>query len=173
MKKIHTALLAATVLCGLGTGAWAATEERLMPNVHLLLPSEEVFSVSEFLPSGNWVLLVVDTTLPAGRACLEALTSKQDSFSENLWIVVLGNAKELSQQMKNYEKLSGVRWLHTDSSVLRQLRLPGAPALLGMTSGRQIAWQHAGVPHSPEQLPIMVKNWIGQSLASPSSGTNQ
>jgi len=172
MKKILISLVTSIALFG-GAVAQAAPEERLMPDVHLFLPSEEAFPLSEFLPARRWVLLVVDASLPAGRACLDALTSKQDGFGENLWIVVVGNAKELQQQIKGYDKLAGARWLRADSALLSQLHLSGTPAMLGMTAGRQIAWQHAGIPHAPEQLPLMVKNWIGQSGTLSSSGINQ
>lgn len=152
MKKwMGIALMCAATMAG--------AAERPLPA--LALADADGAAASAWMPARAtpWILLVVDPARQQTQGALARLQLQADG--DGVVVVVIGDEMAFQALRKRYNTLPGLRWYRdTSGTLLRTLRLPGLPAVLGMTPDNQVAWQVIGVPEHAGKAHSLVASWL-------------
>lgn len=163
MKSSMKTWLAAALLCGAAAAPAGAKElppGPALPALALAADDGSAASLATLHPGSRWVLLVVDAGRPRTQAVLGRLAGRQD-WGDAVQVVALGDDAALHALQLRHRQLGGVRWLRdVDGGVLRALRLPGLPAMLGIDEQGRIAWQHSGLPADQAALTAQLASWL-------------
>lgn len=143
-------------------GLVVALEPGPLPALTLRDNKGALVSAGALQTPGKWVMVVIDSALPAAYDMLNGLSAKEASAETGLTLAVIGSEADLLRLQQEFEKLSQARWLLSrDTTVIQDLRLPGIPAMIGM-EGEQVSWQYIGIPDAPEKAQSMVQEWLAR-----------
>ena len=147
---------------GAGAGAGSGgTTERPLPNMTARDHAGASVNTESLLLEQNWVLIVLDASLSSTQRFLAALASKPETFDQRTTVLLIGSDATLEGLRKEQEGLSGIRWIYaSESSVIKQLELPGVPSMLGIRPNRRIDWKFSGIPNPPERALSMIQGWL-------------
>lgn len=135
--------------------------ERVLPAVAINDASGQITDLQKIAVGGNWVLIVLDATMPSARAFLSALSSKEEALDERTTILIVGSAAATEKLEAEKNKLAGIRWAYSsDSSLIKQLHLAAVPSMMGIRSNQKIAWTFSGLPHRPELIASTIRGWL-------------
>ncbi len=175
MKKMMCILL-----CGFGiavtnvTAAADVTTTKPQPHRHLAsIGLKDVVGQSitgdALQQNGNWILIVLDATLPSAQLFLNKLEAKSVVHDQRTTVLLIGGDKQIqSLRSGAHEALPGVRWVSSSAAdSIKQLGLPGTPIMLGITADQTIAWQFSGVPHTAEKMHSMIRGWLRLTASTP------
>jgi hypothetical protein len=111
--------------------------------------------------AGPWTMVVVDAERPLTATLLSRLQKKEGDWGGRVVVVAIGTSRALEDLATRQPKLTGVRWYRdTSGQLLKQLQLPGVPAVLGIRADNSIGWQSLAVPAQPEATQAMVNAWL-------------
>lgn len=140
--------------------AYAANFERNLQNVQLRDSAGLPFNSDALRLNRNWVLLIIDSSLPSAKIYLSNLVSAGSGLDERMTILVLGKAEKISGFNGFREKLPGVRWVFSeDIKTIKELGLSGTPTLLGIRPNHTFAWQKLGASDSAGKMVDQIKSW--------------
>lgn len=141
---------------------------RSLGNIEVRDLQGQVLNADALQMPRNWVLIVLDAELPSARNLLSALTAKDTVWSDNVSVLLLGEAPgELLKEIAANPKLANVRVLTAgDRTALQVLDLPGVPAILGVRENKEIGWVRSGVPADAHRLDSLLTGWT-QRVAAP------
>lgn len=160
MKKLFL-LIAFMVASSLAASQQAPASSRLLPNVALLDHEANPTSSERLSLESNWILAVLDASLPSARIFLSTLAEKPLTFNSQITVLLIGDDRTIKDLSSIQEKLPGIRWVYSkELNVIKNLNLPGTPAMIGLTKNQKIAWQFSGSQTSPEKLNSMIQGWV-------------
>jgi hypothetical protein len=158
------ALLAASVCA-------KSSDLRALPDIAINVGAERSANAPATLmaakPSGNWVLLVLNSRLTGSEAYLSSL--KADGFDGDKLVVLLVSDTALAQNWIDREVMPAKARLASGEllTVLNGLSLPGTPAFYGITAEGKIAWQHLGYGKNPGERLVRIWDWVKRPIAAP------
>lgn len=119
--------------------------------------------------NGNWILIVLDSSMPSAKKFLLALAAKKDTFDDRTTILLIGSDATIENLSSEKARLPGVRWIHANQpGVIKELDLNALPSMMGMRSDQKIAWKFSGLHNSPGGAASMIRGWL---RLTPASGT--
>jgi hypothetical protein len=134
---------------------------RLLPNVALLDYEAKPTSSERLSLDSNWILVVLDASLPSAKIFLSTLAVKPLTLNAQVTVLLIGDDKAIKDLSSLQEKLQGIRWVYSkEVNVIKNLNLPGTPVMIGLTKNQQIVWQFSGPQTSPEKLTSMIQGWV-------------
>lgn len=159
LSTLVFALLGLTSL--LGPVALARAPDRPgIPSLVVDDAQEGQRSLASSMPTGRWVMIVVDAHRVSGKVLMEALkTAGYDG--RNAVVLVIGDTASASAARKRSSQLPTAQWLSARTAAsLKALDLAGTPAVLGIDVGQRIVWQESGIPERTGSLAVRISDWI-------------
>lgn len=146
----------------------APSNERTLPALVVKDAQGAPVDLSALHPNENWILVVLDASLPSSDDFLAALDAKGVELDARVQILVLGSAADSARLQPARERIKGATWLRQEhAQAVRDLQLPGTPCMLGLHGAHKIAWQFSGVPNPREQAYFMARDWLQAADATP------
>ncbi|OGB21128.1 MAG: hypothetical protein A3I66_10070 [Burkholderiales bacterium RIFCSPLOWO2_02_FULL_57_36] len=141
--------------------ARSAENERTLPGIVFRDVDGRSSDADKLRLNGNWVLIVLDSSMPSAQKFLSALAAKKDVLDERTTILLVGSDAMIEKLSIEKASLPGVRWMHAnDAGVIKGLDLTAVPSMLGMRGEQKIAWKFSGIPNPPEKAVSMIQGWL-------------
>lgn len=153
--------LACFLLCALGAASARAPDRRELPPLFYAENGKNAVPLDALVPSGRWLLIVVDAQRAGSVAFLDALQAAGYDGEQAL-VLVVGHADAVRAFAQNKRRLPQARWLESPfATTLPALDLPGTPAVLGLDAERRIDWQVLGRSAQSAALARRLLDWTG------------
>jgi hypothetical protein len=158
MKKFTLLLL---VLLSLSSWAQLTQRPKLTDSV-MVENAGGVISLLAVLDGKKTMLMAIDVGSPKAALWLDQLKSTKGVIARGNAIVLLAF---LPQQQEQAEKLiessPGVRFVKDPGLVaMRALKLPGLPAMMGVSNDGTITWQQMGDLPGTRSVVDVIDSWI-------------
>lgn len=140
--------------------ARSTENERLLPATAVRDADRRNAEISALALNGNWVLIVLDAEMATTATFLSALAAKQDTLDERTTILLAGSDLSIEKLRAQIDKVSRVRWLYSDTSVMKTLNLAAVPSMLGIRANKKVAWTFSGLAGRPEFVLSAIDGWL-------------
>jgi hypothetical protein len=137
-----------------------AVEPRPLPAFELLDLGGQAVSSGSLGASGPWLLVYVTPGSGTSQAVLRGLPSGEDAPGRHVVVVVGGTREEARALRETGSRAPEDRWYADPrGEAFAQLKLRGAPTVLGLRAGR-IAWALQGTPVEGPRLRSILRSWV-------------
>jgi len=138
----------------------APAADRVLPSLALSDDAGRPANLAALSGAQAWTLVVVNPARPQTQAALARLLPQAGAGGEHLIVVGVGPEAPFNELVRKHGQRPGLRFYRdAEGTVVKTLRLPGLPAVLGIDSGNRIAWQRIGVPPEPARARSLVESW--------------
>ena len=138
-----------------------AVEPVPLPAFQLTAADGSTVTSAELPSKGNWVLIYVQPKSQFSESLLKGLKREQyPNLEQHAVIIVAGSVDDLKGTLSKYSDLSQAAWYaDTDKSAYTQLKLQGAPVVLGIKV-QTIQWSLNGVLPDTNVSRSVLNSWI-------------
>jgi hypothetical protein len=141
----------------------AAASPPALPDVQLTTVNGATVKTGDLLKTGKWLVVAMQPNCQPCLALLHSLNANVRRVAvEQIVFVVAANADQTREQAARFPRLSTAIWCSdSEEKLAAGLQLTTTPVMLGIQDA-QIAWRISGIPPQRDDLPAVVRNWVGR-----------
>jgi hypothetical protein len=132
-----------------------------LPDIQLTAADGSTVKTSALPSSGNWLMIYVQPRNQFSDNLLRLFKKDQyPTLAQHAVIIVGGSVDDLKNAQARFPELSAASWYaDTNRSALGQLKLTGAPMILGIKQ-RTIAWTLSGILSDVNVAKSILNTWL-------------
>ena len=140
-----------------------AVEPVPLPSFQLTSADGQTVKSADLPSRGNWVIIYVQSKSQFSDTLLKLLKREQyPNLEQHAVIIIGGSVDDLKSTQTKYPDLAAASWYaDTDKNAYTQLKLHGAPVVLGIRQ-QTIQWSLNGVLPDTNVSRSVLNSWINQ-----------